>query len=101
MSIGKRYRRPVLKDGELRVYFGRLPHENPDIIFSWQGDHCMKRDSNLLYYHFSCKRPTVSLNGADWSNMEPSLIEELDRRGYDITTLKFSIQKKVLTPSES
>ncbi|WP_257787188.1 hypothetical protein [Sphingomonas sp. LK11] len=26
----------------------------------------------------------------------PSLVEELEARGYDITTLRFTIQKKVL-----
>jgi hypothetical protein len=29
-----------------------------------------------------------------FSKMKPSLFEELEARGYDLTTLKFSIKKK-------
>ena len=38
---------------------------------------------------------TTSRFAAKLCKMLPSLIEELQARGYDITTLKFSIQRKV------
>lgn len=92
----KRFRKPKLKDGELRVYWGKLPHDSPDVIYSWQGDPSMKRDNALLCYHFGSKRPDPRAAPL-YSKMEPSLLEELDARGYDLTTLRFSIMKKPAT----
>lgn len=89
----KRLRKPKLKDGELRVYWGKVPYDSPDIILAWQGDSSMRRDINLLHYHLCCERPDVHTKPL-FSKMEPSLIKELENRGYDITTLKFSIMKK-------
>lgn len=90
----KRLRKPKLKDGELRVYWGKVPHENPDVVFAWQGDRMMKRDTNLLCSVFCSKQPDPFVQPI-FSRMMPSLIEELTARGYDLTTLRFSISKKV------
>ena len=91
----KRLRAPKLKDGELRMYWGRPSrHDNPDVVLAWQGDASMKHDTNLLHYHLCSKHPDPHVRPI-FSKMLPSLIEELQARGYDITTLKFSIQKKV------
>ena len=89
----KRFRKPKLKDGQLLVYWGKLPHDEPDVIYSWQGDSSMKRDNALLCYHFGSRRPDPIAKPM-YSKMDPSLLEELERRGYDITTLRFSIMKK-------
>ena len=90
----KRLRKPNLKDGELRVYWGREPHDStPDVMFAWQGERAMKRDASLLHYHLASKRPDLSAQPL-FSKMIPSLIEELDARGYDLKTLKFSIRKR-------
>ena len=89
----KRFRTPKLKDGELRIYWGKLPHDSPDVVFSWQGDRSMKRDTALLCYHFSKREPDTSAMPI-FSKMNLSLLEELEARGYDITTLRFSIMKK-------
>lgn len=94
----KRLRRPKLKEGELRVYWGKLPHDSPDIIYEWKGDISMRRDSNLLSCFFGSQRPDLFTQPM-FSKMLPSLIEELEARGYDITTLRFSIQKKVVSNS--
>ena len=90
----KRLRKPKLKDGELRIYWGK-EHRNdtPDVIFAWQGDSAMRWDTRLLHYHLGCQRPDPFKQPL-FSVMQPSLIEELTSRGYDITTLKFSIMKK-------
>ena len=91
----KRPRAPKLKDGELRVYWGKQSrNDSPDLVLAWQGDPLMKRDTHLLYYHLYCQRPDPKALPL-YSKMLPSLIEELQARDYDITTLKFSIQKKV------
>lgn len=87
-------RKPKMKDGELRAYWGRLPYDKPDIIFSYQGDSEMRRDSKLLYYHFCTETPDWTATPL-FSVMHPSLLTELDQRGYDLTTLKFSIKTKV------
>jgi hypothetical protein len=91
----KRLRKPKLKDGELRVYWGRAePWDSPDIVLAWQGNQMMKRDTALLHHHLCSKHPNPHKHPI-FSVMEPSLIEELKARGYDITTLKFSIRKLV------
>ena len=89
----KRLRKPKLKDGELRMYWGRLPHESPDVIFAWQGDSSMRRDSALLHCVLASDQPDLHTKPL-FSKMNPSLVKELELRGYDITTIKFSIMKK-------
>jgi hypothetical protein len=90
----KRLREPILKNGELRIYWGCDPHDKtPDVMFAWQGDGTMKRDSYLLHYMMAGKHPDPYVTPV-FSKMRPSLLEELDARGYDLTTLKFSIKKK-------
>lgn len=89
----KRLRKPKLTDGELRIYWGHEPGDIPDIMFAWQGDRSMKRDAGLLHYIMANKRPDPFAKPI-FSKMDPSLFEELEARGYDLTTLKFSIMKK-------
>ena len=85
----KRFRRPVLKDGELQMYYGKLPKDQPDVIIDWRGQPDMKRDSYYLYLALCCPRRLEGLK------FEPSFLDELKARGYDIQTIKFSIKKKV------
>ncbi len=48
-------------------------------------------DGNLAMYTFTAERHhPLPLPNGEWS---PSFVEELKKRGYDITTLKFSIKK--------
>lgn len=94
----KRLRNPKMKDGELRMYWGRPdPHDSPDVVLAWQGDSRMKADTALLHMIICSKRPDYRKLPI-FSVMEPSLLEELVARGYDLTTLKFSIMKKGSTP---
>lgn len=62
-----------------------------DICFAW-GDGVSRSDAHLLNTVFASKRfrPT----GISDYETTPSLIKELESRGYDITTLKFSVEKK-------
>ena len=91
--MAKRYRKPKLKDGELRIYYGKVPHESPDVVLAWQGAPSMRGDTALLHYYICSKRPDPHKLPI-FSVMQPSLIEQLVARGYDLTTLKFSIMKK-------
>ena len=81
--MAKRFREPKAKQGELLVKFGKADGEL-DIFYCWQGDSNMKRDSNMLSHVFE----SASIFDGK------SLRQELESRGYDITTLKFSIMKK-------
>jgi len=92
-ELVKRLRKPKLKDGELRMYWGRLPGDCPDVIYAWQGDSSMKRDSALLHYRLGSQHPDPHAQPI-FSKMLPSLLEDLEARGYDLTTLHFSIMKK-------
>lgn len=80
----KRYRMPVAKDGELLVKYGQ-EHGERDLFYCWpENGEGMKRDSGIVMNAFEV---------ADVYEGR-SLRQELELRGYDITTLKFSIKKK-------
>lgn len=84
MASRKRLTRPKAKDGELLVKYGRADGET-DLLYCWpDNDGGMKYDTKLLMRAFE---GDVMLNGK-------SLRRELEARGYDITTLQFSIKKK-------
>jgi len=53
----------------------------------------MKRDAALLHYVMGIDHPDPHTKPI-FSKMNPSLFKELESRGYDLTTLKFSIMKK-------
>lgn len=84
----KRFRAPKAKDGELKLKWGRLPHDEPDICGAW-GDGCSKRDLHLMFNALCGPR-----NRFNSTTQDISIIEDLADRGYDLETLKFSIQKK-------
>jgi hypothetical protein len=99
----KRYRSPALKPGMLRIYYGKTDrYEAPDVCYQWGGAGASKCDSHLLYGAFSCKRLELVYGderlreGAPYK-FGPSLLEELEARGYDLTTIKFSIELKKRT----
>ena len=91
----KRLRKPKMKDGQLLVYWGKLPHDNPDVVLAWQGDSNMRRDTALLHQVLCSKQPDPHFKPI-FGKMNPSLVEELTARGYDIKTLRFSIMKKAV-----
>lgn len=95
----KRYRRRNAKPGQLLAYFGKLPGDNPDIVYAWGGDGATKRHGNLMHYLFGT--PRVELLHGDAAKKEghpwrfgKSLLQELEAAGCDLTTLRFSIEMK-------
>lgn len=84
----KRYRAFKAKPGEIRLGFGKAPGELPDICFAW-GEGTHKWDAKFINYIFCSPRPKIGAT----PSFEISVIDELQARGYDITTIKFSIQK--------
>jgi hypothetical protein len=90
----KRYRTPTAKPGELKAGYGREDrHCSPSLVYVWGGKGAQKPDARVLASALEDKRqgyafPSMAIE------QRPSLIEELEARGYDITTLRFSIQLK-------
>lgn len=80
---------PKPKDNYLQMSYGKIKdNPNPDVIYNW-GDGCSKSDSRLLFYIFN------HLLSTEPNEMKTPL-EELENRGYDITTIEFSIKKKIV-----
>jgi hypothetical protein len=78
------------KENELKMGWGLINGE-PDIIYS-SGSN--KSDCAFLHYWLS-PRPELDLNSPiRYKIGDKNFLEELDERGYDISTLKFSIKKK-------
>lgn len=76
-------------EGEARGWNRHDPSLRGDVAWAW-GEGCSKADGALMH-SVMCTGPwSITLR-----RCEPSLMEELVKRGYDLTTLRFSIRKKV------
>lgn len=85
----KRYRQLKAKPNQLRSAYAKEPFESPDLCYAW-GEGCSKADAHLLHNVFSLKRFLPNSFESDMS-----FIDELEKRGYDIKTFKFSIEKRI------
>lgn len=85
----KRIRNPRARPGELKVGWGRCDRSEPSLVYVRGGGTTERSDGRILCNAF--EEVHVHLGR--------SLAEELEVRGYDLTTLKFSIQKKQPTPN--
>jgi hypothetical protein len=81
-------RKPSVKPRTMHVYHGIYERgDSPDVIFH-SGNGVPRCDRALLYCIFAGRRYT-------WDGKpEKSFVEELEARGYDISTIRFSIRKK-------
>lgn len=85
----KRLRAPKAKAGELLVKYGK-EFGDEDLFYCYPDNECgMKRDSKMLMHAFE--------RAAVFHEDGRTLRQELEARGYDITTLKFSVMK--VTPN--
>ena len=80
----KRYRKRKTKPGRLEAYYGKDDSGDIDVVLAY-GAGLSKRHGALLYYLLCCKRHTP--NG----EQEPSMLDQLQARGFDIKTLRFSV----------
>jgi hypothetical protein len=79
-------RLPRMKEDTLIVAYGYSVEGGEDMHFiNGPGTH--RSDGHLLHRYFDCE-----WRGYD-NKVTPSLIDELKSRGYDISTLRFSIRK--------
>jgi len=82
----KRYYIPNPKPNELSICYGRERRGcNPDVLYCNGGDGATSSDAHLLS-HF--------IEGVTYFENR-NLRQELEHRGYDITTIRFSIKNPV------
>lgn len=81
---------PRNKPKQLKLQYGKLPDQKEDTCILW-GEGCSSSDGHLLMYHFSSLL-YVGLTGT-WSD---KLVDVFESMGFNIKTLKFSIEKSSL-----
>lgn len=85
--------RPPKKEGSIKFQYGRLDGEYDYLIL--YGDNVPKCDRALVLNQFTSKQMSF-----DWGKNKPifndSFIDELEKRGYDTKTIKFSIDRKLV-----
>ena len=83
--MAKRVRVLQAKAGQLRAAWGKpCAWGEPDLVYAWGANGASKPDGRILSEAFE---NTDVFDGK-------SLRVILDERGYDLTTLKFSIEQK-------
>jgi hypothetical protein len=86
----KRWRIPKQKPNTLEAKWAKPDKwSNPDLTYVW-GAGCASADAHLLHNVLTGERYPHPLNG---TKPDSSLTAELEKRGYDLTTLRFSISK--------
>lgn len=96
--MAKRLRAPTAKPGEIKIAYGRAsPHDSPDLCAAWGGGGADKSDARTIMHALTERRMVPAFPTLDYEQ-RPSLVEELEARGYDITTLRFTVQRS-LPPS--
>jgi hypothetical protein len=68
------------KPGELKVHWSKRAK---DIMYSWGGEGACRGDGNWLNSWLSYHK-----------GFESNFLQELENRGYDVTTLKISVKQK-------
>ena len=81
----KRYRSPNPKEGQIIFQRGKIDGIIDMCVF-W--DNIPSCDRSLIFYYLASEN--INYSGGQMK----SLIQELEERGYDLDTLRFSIQKK-------
>lgn len=91
--MAKRVRSPAIpKPGVLKAQWGSVDGSGPDVCYAW-GEGVSGADARFLSTVLCGERLRLAFPSME-TVAEKSFIEEMEARGYDITTLKFSIQKK-------
>lgn len=81
------------KAGAIKFQYGRHEGEFDHLVL--YGDDVPRCDRALVMNAFTGKRTRM-----DWDNhgkiaFDDSFLDELDKRGYDTTTIKFYIERKL------
>lgn len=89
--MSKRYRRPKVKEGQIIVQRGKIDGAVDICIF--YGDNVPRCDRALVINSLATERQRTDLSTMQPA-FDPSLLDELEARGYDLDTLRFSIERK-------
>ena len=91
----KRYRVRPYQPGTLRAYWGiSEPSEDPVLIANG-----IKQDAGTLLHCWNRRELYPPLTALVMkTDSAPSFMQELEARGYDLTTIRFSIKKKTEKP---
>ena len=84
--MSKRYRAPRVQEGQIKLQRGRIDGIVDTCVF--YGDTTPRCDRALVMNAFCFESRGYN------NEVRPSLIEELEKRGYDLDTLRFSIERK-------
>jgi hypothetical protein len=85
----KRYPRPKQEEGKLDVWFGKIDGEGPDLCVQSGDNGGGGATRGFVISFFSDGHQHSGLPG-----FKDGFLEEMDARGFDISTIKFSIRKK-------
>ena len=94
--MAKRVLTSKAKPGELKAQWGKEDRwSGADVTFAW-GEGVSRCDASLLHTIMGTTRfyPAGMDKPLGTYRTEHSFIDELEARGYDITTFRFSVQKK-------
>lgn len=90
----KRVRTPQPKDDTLIVSWGRADQFSaPSLVYVYP-NRDIKCDTRVVMDALEGPRYGYTFEAFGVLKEQPSLIAELEARGYDITTLKLTIEKK-------
>ncbi|MEH3108939.1 MAG: hypothetical protein PGN22_03105 [Agrobacterium cavarae] len=96
-STSKRWRVPTPKPGVLEAKYGKDESYNrPSIVYVHGGAGSSRPDARLLSTVF--EGTDISTGKPIFGEVGRSFVKELEDRGYDITTLRFSIKLKATQP---
>lgn len=94
MPAKKRYRVPRPKPGHLVVTWGKADrHALPSIVYVYP-DRDGRCDARVLGDVLEGRRYLPDHQAAGGYRVERSLADELEARGYDLSTLRISITRK-------
>lgn len=88
----KRYRAPKVIDRQIKMQKGKVDGEADMCIF--YGENTPRCDRALVMNVFCAERPRLNLSSTKYE-FDKSPVDELEERGYDLDTLKFSIERKI------
>jgi hypothetical protein len=94
-TMPKRFRRrPTPPPGTLKMYWGLDEDgEGPDLVVAW-GEGVAKGNVHLISQVFNSERMALDPKNPRDHVWVRNLRKELEARGFDLSTLTFSIRKK-------
>ena len=94
----KRFRTMPAKPGQLKVQWGKADGYGPALLYLWGGHGADKSDARMLADAIERQILERDYDKGTIINPAikevPSLAAELEARGYDLTTLKITIERK-------